>query len=307
MRARAQYITVLVALLAIGCGPRTGAPGSAEAGKLRVVSTFYPLYEFAQRVGGSRVTVRNLVPAGVESHDFEPTPRDVAGLKAARVLIYNGAGFEPWLQKLLPEVPQATVRVDTSSGLPLLRGFRGAAGDSPPAEDPHVWLDPVLAARQVDAIVEGLTTADPEGSATYRDNGARVNAELQELHRRYASTLAACRQRTFVTSHAAFGYLARRYRLTQIPISGLSPEAEPSPARLKTIVQEARRAGVRVIFYETLVSPRVAEVIAREVGARTAVLNPVEGLTPEELQQGRNYFTVMDENLRALAGGLGCP
>ena len=301
MALRGVALLVLAAAVVSGC-----RPASDPTGRLPVIATFYPLYEFASRVGGERVAVRSLVPAGVEPHDFEPTPQDVAALTQARVLIYNGAGFEPWVEKLLPEVPASTVRVNATRGLPLVRGVREEEGASRRALDPHVWLDPVLAAQQVDRIVEGLAKADPDGRAIYMANGAKVKSELDALHRRYTSTLATCRHREFITSHAAFGYLARRYALTQVSISGLEPESEPSPARVKQIVQAARRTGARVIYYETLVSPRVAEVIAREVGAKVAVLNPIEGLTADEQRRGQNYFTVMDANLAALAAGLDC-
>jgi len=293
-----RLLRVLIAIAILTTIPSGCARRAPQLHRLPVVATFYPLYEFAQRVGRDRIEVRTLVPSGVEPHDFEPTPQDVAALTRARVVIYNGAGFEPWLDKLLPEVPPAAVRVNTAQGLPLSRGAGGV--------DPHVWLDPILAARQVEAIVRGLSAADPDARARYQTDGARVVAALHALDGRFATTLSACRRRTFITSHAAFGYLARRYGLIQVAISGLSPEAEPSPARLKEIVQEARRSGTRVVYYETLVNPRVAEVIAREVGARVAVLNPLEGLTADEQRDGRNYFTVMDENLRALADGLDC-
>jgi zinc transport system substrate-binding protein len=291
---RVAVLTFGLMLVVSGC-TRPGAPTD----RLPVVATFYPLFEFAQRAGGDRVAVRVLVPAGVEPHDFEPTPQDVAALTNARVVIYNGAGFEPWLEKLLSEAPATAVKVNTARELPLYRGRDGGV-------DPHVWLDPVLAARQVGSIMRGLSSADPEGRAAYEANGRSVVDDLNALNTRFESTLSTCRRRTFITSHAAFGYLARRYGLIQVSISGLSPEAEPSPARLKEIVQEARRSGTQVIYYETLVSPRVAEVIAREVGARVAVLDPLEGLTADEQREGRNYFTVMDENLRALADGLDC-
>lgn len=293
MALRGVAVLVLTVLVVSGC-----RPASDSTRRLSVIATFYPLYDFASRVGGERVAVRSLVPAGVEPHDFEPTAQDVVAMTRARVLVYNGSGFEPWVEKLLPEVPASTVRVNATSSLPLVRAME--------ILDPHVWLDPVLAAQQVDRIVDGLAKADPDGRAIYMANGARVKSELDALHRRYVPTLASCRRREFITSHSAFGYLARRYGLTQIPISGLEPESEPSPARLKQIVQEARRTGARVVYYETLVSPRVAEVIAREVGAEVAVLNPIEGLTPDEQRRGQNYFTVMDANLMALAGGLDC-
>ncbi len=301
MALRSVALLVLTVVVLSGC-----RPASVSTRALPVIATFYPLYEFARRVGGERVAVRSLIPAGVEPHDFEPTPQDVVALKHARVLIYNGAGFEPWVEKLLPEISASTVGVNATSGLPLVRGAQGEAGTSRRV-DPHVWLDPLLAAQQVDRIVDGLAMADPDGRDVYLANGARVKGDLKALHGRFASTLASCRRRVFITSHAAFGYLARRYGLTQVSISGLEPESEPSPARLKQIVQEARRAGVRVIYYETLVSPRVAEVIAREAGARVAVLNPLEGLTPDEQRRGQNYFTVMDANVNALTEGLDCP
>lgn len=296
---RVAIAGVLSVVAAAGC-----APPATQSGTVAVVASFYPLFEFAQRVGGDRVTVRVLVPAGVEPHDFEPTPRDVAALTNARIVIYNGAGFEPWLEKVLPDLP-AAVKVDASRGLPLHRGAGG--GDETAGErDPHVWLDPVLAAAQAARIVEGLSEADPAGREVYGQHGARLAADLRALDQRFASALASCRRRVFITSHAAFGYLARRYGLTQVAISGLSPESEPPPGRMREIVAEARRTGTTVIYYETLVSPRVAEVLAREVGARVAVLNPLEGLSPDDQRRGQNYFTVMDENLRALTDGLDC-
>jgi zinc transport system substrate-binding protein len=292
---------VLIGSLAGGCR-RT----PAATDRLPVTASFYPLYEFASRVGGERVAVRSLVPPGVEPHDYEPTPQDVAALTRVRVLVYNGAGFEPWVGKLLAQIPASAVRVDASEGLPLITGGAGDDSRARGAPDPHVWLDPLLAVRQVDRIVDGLTAADPDGRGVYVGNGTQLKNDLEALHRRFTARLATCRHRQFITSHAAFGYLARRYGLTQVAITGVDPESEPSPARLKQIIQEARRTGTRVIYYETLVTPRMAEVIAREVGARTAVLNPIEGLTPDEQRRGETYFTLMDANLKALAGGLDC-
>lgn len=298
---RSAVILLLVLAVIGGCRSR-----SAESGRLSVIASFYPLQEFAQRTAGDRAVVRNLTPAGTEPHDFEPTPQDVVRLKQANVLIYNGAGFEPWVERLLPELSPSTVQVNATAGLPLVRGALEEDAKAGQRPDPHVWLDPVLAAGQVDEIVAGLSKADPRGRTVFETNAARLKEDLGALHRRYVSTLATCRLRHLVTSHAAFGYLARRYGLTQVAITGLDPESEPSPARLKQIILEARRTGTRVIYYETLVNPRVSEVIAREVGARTAVLDPVEGLTPDEQRRGGNYFTLMDANLKALAEGLDC-
>jgi zinc transport system substrate-binding protein len=311
---RTAVLMLVAALVMAGCGwqTRPAAPETGPAGvKLAVAASFYPLYEFARRVGGDHAEVRNLVPAGAEPHDYEPTPRDVAALHGARLVIYNGAGFEPWIERLLPGLPAGVEPVDTTDGLPLVRG-EAEQGPEPGPEagrdglDPHVWLDPILAQRQVERIAAAFARVDPDRRATYEANAAALTAELAALDERYRRTLAVCRKKTFITSHAAFGYLAARYGLTMIPISGLSPEAEPSAARLRAVVREARAHGATVIYFETLVSPRVAETIAREVRATTAVLNPIEGLTADEQAQGTTYFTVMDANLRSLADGLDC-
>ena len=287
---------------ALGCA---GTPRAETT--LPVVVTFYPLQEFAQRVGGERVRVVTLVPPGAEPHDYEPRPQDITALHAAHIVIYNGAGLEPWLEKLRLEFPTGGVVVNASDGLPLVKGVdEGEPGDPPARFDPHVWLDPLLAARMVTNIQKGLQDADPQHGEFYSANASKLEEPLLALHNEFAATLRGCRQKEFITTHAAFGYLARRYALAQLPISGLSPEAEPAPARLRELVHLARAHDIKVVYYETLVSPRVAEALAREVGARVLVLNPLEGLTGEELRQGQTYFTVMHENLRHLVDGLGC-
>jgi zinc transport system substrate-binding protein len=310
----AQLLIVVLALAA--CAP------ARPPEKLSVITSFYPLYEFAKRVGGDRADVRMLLPPGAHPHGYEPTPADVKALGAADVVIYNGAGLEPWVERLRGEIREGAVVVNASEGLPLVaaehehghkhegeRKAESPADRRPPtadAVDPHVWLDPILARQQVDNVLAGLVRADPEGEATYRANAEALKLDLRALHERLEHALANCRTREFITTHAAFGYFARRYRLKMIPVFGLSPEAEPSPGKLREVIREARKHGIKVIYYEALVSPRVAETIAREVGARTMVLNPVEGLTEEEQRQGRTYFAVMDENLRNLVEGLEC-
>lgn len=312
MPARGVTILALLGIVLAGSTPHaTGAsppaplPGFAEAARIPVIASFYPLFEFAGRIGGGGAVVRNLVPAGASAHDYEPTAREVAALRGARLVIYNGAGFEPWIKKILPTLPASVVRVNATSGLPLMRG-RDAHGHAESGLDPHVWLDPVLARQQAGLILAGFVRADPGRRAAYETNAAALRADFDALHRRYADTLKTCRKQVIVTAHAAFGYLAARYGLTMVPIFGLSPEVEPSPARLRAVLREVRKHGVRVIYYETLTSPRVAQAIAREVGAKTLVLNPVEGLTPAQRAGGATYFTVMDDNLRNLVEGLDC-
>ncbi len=289
---------VVAALLLAGCA---GGDQTASAARVPVVATFYPLAEFARRVGGDRVEVRTLVRAGVESHDYEPTPRDLVAIERARVFIYNGAGFEPWVERVLPQLGAGTIRIRATAGLTLR--FPSWASSGP---DPHVWLDPVLAGAEVDRITAGLAAADPAGQHIYTAHARSFQRELDTLHRRYEQVLRSCRRKEFVTTHAAFGYLADRYGLRQVAIAGLEPEAEPSPARIREIVTVVRRSGTTVIYAETLSSPRAAEAIARETGATVGRLNPVEGLTPAEQREGRTYLSVMYDNLHQLAKGLDC-
>lgn len=275
-----------------------------------VVATIYPLAELAQRIGGDRVEVRILVPSGAEAHDFEPGPQDVAAIGRARLFIYNGAGFEPWVERLLPTLPTTVGVVRATAGLPLIRASGDADAHGHPAAvglpDPHAWLDPLLAAQMLETILVTFVAADPTGAETYRQAAAVARGEFAALHARFSQGLARCEQRLVVSTHTAFAYLARRYGLEQIGLAGLAPEAEPTPAALARLARTLRARGVRVVFVERLVSPRAAETLAREIGARTMMLHAVEGLTPEEIAAGANYVTIMDENLRVLREGLGC-
>jgi zinc transport system substrate-binding protein len=294
----------LVCACVIALAPLAHAQGAPAVARLPVVASFYPLFEFAHRVGGERVTVRNLVPAGAAPHDYEPTLRDVRAIHEARVLVYNGGGFEPWVERLLGTLPASAVRVNASEGIPLATAPPGGGRGR---SDAHIWLDPILAGRQVGNVLAGMIRADPGGRAVYDANTAAYKRRLAALHDLFARTIAPCRKRVFVVSHAAFGYLASRYGLRQIAISGLEPEAEPAASKMREILGLIRRHDVRVIYYETLINPRVANTIAREAGVRTLVLNPIEGLTDDELRQGKDYVSVMEENLRSLAQGLDCP
>jgi zinc transport system substrate-binding protein len=281
---RLAAAVVLAALGAAGCA----RPAVGDGGRLLVVATFATLGQFAARVGGERVVVRTLVPPGAPPHDYEPTPRDVAALERAAVVVYLGGGFEPYLDRLLPALPSSVVRVDA--------GEHAAAR----FHDPHIWLDPVLAVGLVEAIRQGLTRADPAGRARYAAGAAALRRELEAVRRRYAEVLARCRRREFVTAHAAFGYLAARFGLREVPIAGVAPQGEVSPARLGEIVAFIRRSGATVVFTEPGGASRAAEVVAHEAGVRLDVLDPLEG------QTGRSYFVVMDDNLRRLAEGLDC-
>jgi len=276
---RLRIILILGAfLLLTACGP------SVQAGPRTVVASFYPLAFAAKEIAPS-APVENLTPPGAEPHDLELSPIDAATVREARLVLLLGHGFQPQLEDASGDGDNVLHLLDTV-GLDLL-----------PNGDPHVWLDPLRYAKIVERIGQAL---DAENAAS------RLIARLHDLDAEYREGLANCERHEIVTSHEAFAYLAERYGLEQVPITGLSPEAEPQPADLTHVVELVEERGVTTIYYETLVSPRIAETVARETGASVAVLDPIEGLTPAEIAKGEDYFTRMHANLRALEEGLGC-
>jgi zinc transport system substrate-binding protein len=306
-------VTRIVLILAagsllVGCGGSTPAAGPTPQAPASVVAAFYPLAYAAARVGGEGIDVTNLTPVGAEPHDVELTARDVERVHSADLVLYLGGGFQPALERILGGSDAHAV--DLLDGLELRHGADphghddehedapgGEAGGEEESVDPHVWLDPLRYAAIVKRI--GLELGA-------EDRAAAVVAELEALHAEYEEGLADCARRELVTSHAAFGYLADRYDLRQIAISGLSPEAEPSARDLEALIEEVREHDATTVFFETLVSPRLAQTVAREAGATAAVLNPLEGLTREEADAGADYLSVMRENLDALRRALGC-
>lgn len=293
----------LVAALALPLVLAACGGGGAASGKPLVVTSFYPLAYLTAQVAGDRAEVRNLVPAGSEPHDWEPSARDVADIQKAAVFIYNGAGFESWVDRTLDAAKSdKRVVIEATQGLTLAPPPPGEEGKDF-ASDPHVWLDPTFAKAIAEAIAAGLTRADAGGKETYERNLADLVKRLDELDGKFRDGLRECARREIITSHAAFGYLARRYGLEQIAVEGLAPDSEPTPARIAEIAQLARARGATTIFFETLVSPNVAQTIAKEAGATTMTLDPLEGVRDEKTQ---NYFTVMAENLANLRTALGC-
>lgn len=292
MRATSDGVVVAALLLLIGC------QGPAAPTRPLVIVTVYPLGELARHVAGDRAEVVTLVPPGVEPHDWEPSPRDVSLVQRATVLVHSGTTLDAWVTRLLAGLPSRVTVIDTSRGLSLL--------PQGPGSDPHTWLDPTLARAQAQTIAAGLAQADPAGRAGYEERAAAFAARLDALDAAFAKGLATCARRELVTTHGAFGYLARRYRLTPVSIMGRAPDAEPSPADLAAVVQTARRLHVTHVFVEPLVSPRLAETVAREIGASTLPLDPIEGVSRERSGAGTGYVELMEANLASLRAGLGC-
>ena len=274
-------LVLAVAVAAAGCqGLGCGRPGGE-----RVVAGFYPLAFAARQVAGPRLEVDDLTPPGVEPHDLEVSPDDVQRIRSARLVLVLGHGFQPQLEAAARGTGTVVTLLDTPGLSPLAD------------RDPHVWLDPLRYALMVERI----------GAILHASAGARrLAARLRRLDREYRLGLARCRRHEIVTTHRAFAYLARRYGLRQIAITGLSPEAEPAPADLQRVVALVRATHASTVFLEPLASPRIARTVARETDARTAVLDPVEGLTRSEAQRGEDYFSLMRANLAALRRALGC-
>lgn len=310
MRARLlAAVGAVTVLVAVGCRDGGGEKTAAADGRPQVVAAFYPLFEAASRVGGDRVDVVNLTPPGIEPHDLELTPRQVDRIEGADIVVYLGAGFQPGVEDVAKR--SEGEGVDALEGLTLMPATEEeeeeAGGEhAGSGTDPHVWLDPGLLGRLVERVEAGLAKADPAGKAIYAQNSAAYRRELGLLDDELGRRLSTCSRRVIVTAHAAFGYLARRYGLTQEAIAGLSPESEPDPKRLSDLTGLVRSTGTTTVFTETLVSPKVAETLAREAGVTTAVLNPIEGLTQEELDAGKTYASVMRDNLDTLGKALAC-
>lgn len=270
---------------------------------LRVAASFYPLYEFAKDIGGDKVTVSDITPAGAEPHDYEPSPKVLVDAQQAAVFIYNGGTMEPWVANFLHDYRHVAIK--SSQGIPL-QAATDESNTSAQVQDPHFWLDPVLAQTVVNNIRDGLSKADPGDRAFFAKNAANYNAKLQQLDHDFQAGLASCQTRTLVTSHAAFGYLAKRYNLDVHAIAGITPDEEPSAAKLAELTQLVRDQNIHYIFFESLVSPKLADTIAQETGAKPILFDPIEGLSDAAQQQGQNYLSIQEQNLANLRTALAC-
>ena len=282
-----SVVLVAVATLVTGCGNSDGGKS-----KQAVVAAFYPLAFAAEQIAGAGTAVKNLTPAGAEPHDLELSPGDVRAVDDASLVLYLGEGFMPGLETAVEQRDGRSL--DLLAGEDLRPGRNEGGKD---ARDPHVWLDPVRYAAIARAIGAELGQAESAG---------RLADKLGLLDVEFRRGLATCERRQIVTSHAAFGYLAGRYGLEQVPLEGLSPEAEPSAQDIADLVDLVRASGATTVFFEPLISPKLAQTVAREAGVETAVLNPLEGLTDDEAAAGADYFSVMRSNLAALEKALGC-
>ncbi len=323
-RAVAAGATALAAALTLaGCGGDDAAGGSG-GDKLDVVASFYPLEFIARTVGGDAVNVTTLTAPGVEPHDLELTPKQVGEIAGAKLVVFE-KGLQPAVDEAVEQnakeagfdiAPAAKLEATGADFEEHEEGGAHAEESGTPAKpaayteagnddlDPHFWLDPVRYAGVVQAVTDKLVETDSANADGYKARAKTLLDEVGALDSEYKTGLANCKLKTFVTSHQAFAYLAKRYGLTMVGIAGFTPDAEPTPARIKEVQDIVRKQGVTTIFYEELVSPKVAETVARDVGVKTAVLSPIEGLSDANSQE--TYLTLMRENLQELRKANSC-
>ena len=332
MKKSLLTITAFAATAALGLGSfnlayAAGTEDTSSEKKLNVMASFYPMYDFATKVGGDKVEVTNMVPAGTEPHDWEPAATDVKNLEEADVFIYNGAGMEHWTEDVLDALDNKDLKVvEASKGLTLLEGkeedeeeTEDSSSDSDASDestsdedssdseityDPHVWLNPLNAKAEMENIKNAFVEADPDNKDYYEQNYETYAEKFDQLDKEYKDGLSDTKSKDLITSHEAFGYLCQAYGLNQVGIEGLSPDSEPDASRMNEIIKFAKENNVKTIFFEELVSPKVSKTIADEIGAKTAVLNPLEGLTDDEISAGEDYFSVMESNLKTIEDAL---
>jgi zinc transport system substrate-binding protein len=282
-----------------------------KASKVKVVASFYPIYYFVQKIGGDRVEVSSIIPPGVEPHDWEPTIQQRLKAESSDMIVYNGAGFEKWIDEI-----DAKFRVDTSEGLELLEGSSKGGDHQTSASahtdlnenaDPHIWLDPILAKYQIEKIRDGLIKIDPANTNYYNGNAKKFIAELDSLDAFIRSELSNCDKIDFIAFHNAFTYFSNRYGLNQHSVYGVSPEGDILPQRLQEIIKLSRELNIDTIYAEDLIDPRLVNVIATEIpNGKVLILSPIEGIDEEEQKAGKGYIDKMRQNVENLKVGLRC-
>ena len=317
-RALWSITLVLMAIMLISTGCNNQP--EVEKDQLQVYTSSYVLADFTEKIAGELVDVTNIIPPGVDSHDFEPSARQMADLQNANLFLYNGAGLDAWVNKLSDAMKEKVLFVDSTQNISLItreeedehqedeRNEEGSHEDEHGHEgeiDPHVWLDPTNAILQSETIKDALIQIDPENNEVYQQNFNTLKEELIKLDELYLSTLENAKRKHIFVSHSAFGYLTKRYKLEQVAITGLNPQDEPSPQEMMNIVNKAREFEIEYILMEPLVQSKYAQTIMKEIGAKSLILHPIDGLTKSEIEKGEDYFSIMKNNLEVLKVALG--
>jgi zinc transport system substrate-binding protein len=300
----------LMAPFFVSC--QRGVESPSEDRRLRAIATLFPLYDFTKNIGGDKVRVTLLLPPGVEPHSFEPKPGDMVKVMTADLFVYTGGLMEPWAENILKGAENKNLLVvDASKGIGLIEQQMDVGVDDHEHNhgrvDPHIWLDMSKAEKMVDNVLEGLTKKDPANSEYYTRNADSYKTRLRETDANYRSTLSTCKKRTFIHGgHFAFGYLAKRYNLHYISAYHGSPDSEPTPKRVIELKNILKRLNLHYVFYEELITPRVAEIISQETGAALLKLHGAHNVSRDELDKGITFLSIMEDNLKNLKVGLEC-
>lgn len=292
------FILIILIFTITGCRSN---PGQEEANSdLNIYTSIYPIYDFTSKIAGDKAQVENIMPIGGDAHGWEPSPTDIVKLEKADMFVYNGAGMEYWVDGVLNTIDNKDlIIVEASKGIDLIKD-----GNNQGLVDPHIWTDPSNVKKEMKNIREGLIELDPNNKEYYEKNYEKYRKELDKLDREFSETIKSLANKDIVVPHKSFTYMSKAYGLNQVPIAGISSDSEPNPDRMAEIIEFVEENQVRVIFYEELGSSKIAEAIADASGADLDVLNPLEGLSNKERENGDDYFSIMRKNLKALEKAL---
>ncbi len=308
------FFLIFAILISFSACEKRDAKRESGIKKLVIVTSLFPLYDFAKEITKDKATVTMLLPPGLESHSFELKPADIVALNSAGVFIFTNIHMEPWVDDILKGISSHDlVIIDSSKGIKLAGQRHAHAHDNDKKHkhgnvDPHVWLDFSNALIMIDNILEGLSKKDPANAGFYEQNARNYKKRITDLDEKFSRTITSCDKRIFVSGgHLSFSYLASRYGLKYISaFEGFSPDAEPSPRQLSKIIKTMKQHGLKHIFYEELLTPRVAKTIQMETGASLLLLHAAHNISKNELAAGESFISLMEKNLANLTEGLQC-
>lgn len=320
-----KTLFIVGALILIGAGIFGAAyivqkkDTTSDSGKIAIITTLFPQYDFAKAIGGDRVAVTLLLPPGVEAHAYEPKPSDISKINSADLFVYTGEFMEPWAHDIIEGTDKTVRVVDASVGVEIMKEEHEhkEEADHHEAEeehseehsgvDPHIWLDFDNAKIMAKNIAEALSQVDPENTEYYQNNLKAYQSALAELDTAYKNTLSTCTSKTIIYGgHYAFGYMAKRYGLEYVSAQGFSPDSEPTAKDMIALVEQVKKEKIGYIFYEELTSPKIAETLANETNTTLLLLNGAHNITKKEYESGVTFISLMKENLTALSQGLSC-
>lgn len=298
MKLKTILVLLVIILLIVGLFTfqKQTRPVTSKINKVTITVSIYPLWEILRQVGGNYIDLVLIVPPGQEPHEYEVTFQDRLGIQKSQMFVYSGLGIDSWAEKI-----QHPKTLKMSSYVELIK----KEGDIN-SYDPHYWLDPANMKKATEVIEKNLILIDPIHTDQYKKNSVRYQKELDILDAEFKDKLSHCRFNTIVVAHNAFSYLSKRYGIASYPITGISPEEEPSLKKMKELIDLVKTNNVQYVFFESLTSPKLSETLAREGNVKTLPLNPLEGLIAQELKEGKNYISIMKENLNNLQLSLVC-